>query len=205
VINEHIVAADKEEEDDKAKPMGSPVASRLFDSRQIALFGAVDHELALKISAQLLALEAADPEAPITLLMNSPGGSVTDGFAIYDTIRFIAPKVRIVCTGMAASIATVILLAADKEDRLALPNTKLLIHQVYLPGVVRGQASDLEITAKDLLATRDRINELYAKETGQPIDRIKKDTNRDYWMTADEAVEYGLIHRIVATRADLAG
>jgi len=206
VRNERIVAADKEEEEaDKAKSMGSPIASRLFESRQIALYGAVDDELALKVSAQLLALEAADPEAPITMIMNSPGGSVTDGFAIYDTIRFIQPKVRILCVGMAASIATVILLAADKEDRLVLPNTKLLIHQVFLPGVVRGQASDLEITAKDLLATRDRINELYAEETGQPLDRIKKDTNRDYWMTAEEAVEYGLVHRIVRSRADLAG
>ena len=139
MVNERIVADnDKaEEEGDKAKAMGSPVAARLFSSRQIALYGAVDDEQAMKITAQLLALEAEDPEAPITLILNSPGGSVTDGFAIFDTIRFIQPRVRILCTGMAASIATVILLAADKEDRLALPNTKLLIHQVYLPGVVR--------------------------------------------------------------------
>lgn len=206
MVNERIVAEEKEGEADKAKAASpSPVAAKLFQSRQIALYGAVDDEMALKVSAQLLALEAEDPEAPITLILNSPGGSVTDGFAIYDTIRFIQPRVRILCTGMSASIATVILLAAAKEDRLALPNTKLLIHQVYLPGVVRGQASDLEITAKDLLATRDRINELYAEETGQPLERIKKDTNRDYWMTADEAVEYGLLHRVVRTRAELEG
>ena len=192
----------QEEEADKDKGLG-PITSRLLKSRQIMLYGAVDHELAAKITAQLLALEADDPEAPITILMNSPGGSVTDGFAIFDAIKFVRPEVRIVCTGIAASIATVILLAASKENRVALPNTKLLIHQVYLPGIVRGQASDLEITAKDLLATRDRINQLYAEETGQPIERIAKDTNRDYWMTATEAVDYGLLSRIVKDRSDL--
>lgn len=194
--------AEEEPQKDQASPF-SPIAAKLLKSRQIMLYGAVDHELAAKITAQLLALEADDPDAPITILMNSPGGSVTDGFAIFDTIKFIRPRVRIVCTGMAASIATVILLAVDKQDRVALPNTKLLIHQVYLPGVVRGQATDLEITARDLLATRDRINRLYAEETGQPLERIAADTNRDYWMTAPEAVEYGLLSRIVTDRADL--
>jgi len=203
VVNQQVVAAEEKNEEAEKKAPSAPIGARLFRSRQVTLFGAVDDEKALKITAQLLALEEEDPEAPITLLLNSPGGSVTDGFAIYDTIRFIRPKVRVVCAGMAASIATVILLAADKDQRLALPNTKLLIHQVYIPGVVRGQASDLEITAKDLLKTRDRINELYAEETGQPIERIAKDTNRDYWMTAEEAVEYGLISRIVSSRADL--
>jgi len=203
VVNEQVVAADDKNDDSDKKVPGAPISARLFRSRQVTLFGAVDDEKALKTTAQLLALEEEDPEAPITLVLNSPGGSVTDGFAIYDTIRFIQPRVRVVCMGMAASIATVILLAADKEDRLALPNTKLLIHQVYLPGVVRGQASDLEITARDLLATRDKINELYARETGQPLERIARDTNRDYWMTAEEAVDYGLIARIVSTREDL--
>jgi ATP-dependent Clp protease protease subunit len=196
------VLAEEEPQKDQASPF-SPIAAKLLKSRQIMLYGAVDHELAAKITAQLLALEADDAEAPITILMNSPGGSVTDGFAIYDAIKFIRPRVRIVCTGMAASIATVILLAADKQDRVALPNTKLLIHQIYLPGVVRGQATDLEITARDLLATRDRINRLYAEETGQPLERIAADTNRDYWMTAPEAVEYGLLSRIVTDRSDL--
>jgi ATP-dependent Clp protease, protease subunit len=137
------------------------------------------------------------------MILNSPGGSVTDGFAIYDTMRFIRPEVRVVCLGLTASIATVILLGAKKEWRTALPSTKLLIHQVYIPGVVRGQASDLEITAKDLLQTRTMLNELLARETGQPLARIEKDTNRDYWMTAQEAVSYGLIARVVASRDDL--
>lgn len=195
--------SESEGEAPKAEPMGAPIAARLFRSRQISMFGAIDDELTAKVVAQLLALEEDDPEAPITLLVNSPGGSVNHGFAIYDTIRFIQPRVRILCLGMAASAATVVLLAAAREDRLAMPNTKLLIHQVYIPGVVRGPASDLEITAKDLLATRERINQLYVEETGQPMERIAEDTNRDYWMTADAAVEYGLIHKIVSDRSEL--
>lgn len=187
----------------EAKPIGGPVGQRLFKSRQVPVFGAVDDALASRVCSQLLALEQDDPEAPITMLLNSPGGSVTDGFAIYDTMRFIQPEVRVVCVGLAASIATVILLGAPKAWRLATPSTKLLIHQVYIPGVVRGQATDLEITARDLMLTRQRINELLAAETGQPLERIDRDTNRDYWMTADEAREYGLIARVVGSRAEL--
>jgi ATP-dependent Clp protease protease subunit len=199
--------AEDEEEDEakkaEEKAAFSPIAKRLFDSRQLSVFGAIDQDHAHKICAQLLALEQADPEAPITMILNSPGGSVTDGFAIYDMMRFIQPEVRVVCTGLAASIATIILLGAPKEQRLAMPNTKLLIHQVYIPGVIRGQATDLEITAKDLLQTKRRINELLAAETGQTLERVEKDSNRDYWMTAEEAVEYGLLSRIVTSRADL--
>jgi len=167
------------------------------------VFGAVDHELAARVIGQLLALEQDDPEAPITMILNSPGGSVTDGFAIYDAMRFIKPEVRVLCVGLAASIATVILLGAPKPWRLALPSTRLLIHQVYIPGVVRGQASDLEITARDLLQTRNRLNALLAAETGQPLPRIEQDTNRDYWMTAAEAVEYGLLSRGINERSEL--
>ncbi len=195
--------ADEENEGKGGKKPIPTVAKRLFESRQVPVFGAVDSELATKVVAQLLALEADDPEKPITVLLNSPGGSVTDGFAIYDTMRFIEPEVRVVCTGLVASIATVILLGAPKEQRLAMPNCKLLIHQVYLPGVVRGQATDLEITARELMQTRERLNQLYVRETGQPLERIERDTNRDYWMTADEAVEYGLLHRVVTSREDL--
>lgn len=192
---------DGENKDKKAE--AGPIGMRLFNSRQVRVFGPVDDKLAARVIGELLALEQDDPEAPITMFINSPGGSVSDGFAIYDTMRFIQPDVRVVCTGLAASIATVILLGADKEWRLATPNTKLLIHQVYIPGAVRGQATDLEITARDLVQTRDKINQLLADETGQDLARIEKDTNRDYWMTADEAVEYGLIARTVSTRADL--
>jgi ATP-dependent Clp protease protease subunit len=197
------VAEDEKTDSEKTDKMKTPIGRYLFDSRQVTLFGPIDNELATKVIAQLLALEADDPEAPITMLVNSPGGSVTDGFAIYDMMRFIQPEVRVVVTGLAASAATIVLLGAPKEHRVATPFSKLLIHQIYLPSVVRGQATDLEITAKDLMKTRDRINQLYQKETGQPIERIEKDTNRDYWMDAPEAVEYGLIARIVEGRGDL--
>ena len=195
------VHLEKKAED--AKPAAPQITEHLFKSRQIQLSGQVDEKLARGVISALLALEADDAEAPITIIVNSPGGSVTAGFAIYDTIRFIQPRVRIVCAGLAASIATVILLGADKEDRLSMPNTRLLIHQPMIPMTVYGPASDLEITANELLKTRSRINELLAAETGQPIERVERDTLRDYWLTADEAVEYGLISRIVERRADL--
>lgn len=197
----------EDDTDEKPKedttPAFAAVGRSLYKSRQVPVFGVVDQELAQRVVSQLLALEQEDADAPITMVLNSPGGSVTDGFAIYDTMRFVKPEVRVVCLGLCASIATIILLGAKKEWRTALPSTKLLIHQVYIPGVVRGQASDLEITAKDLLQTRTMLNQLLAKETGQPLDRIEKDTNRDYWMTAQEAVSYGLLSRVVNSRDDL--
>ncbi len=190
---------------DETKRPDAPamIGEKLFKSRQIQLTGQVDEKLARGVISALLALEADDAEAPITLIVNSPGGSVTAGFAIYDVMRFIAPPVRVVCAGLAASIATVVLMGAEKQDRMALPNTRLLIHQPMIPMTVYGPASDLEITANELLKTRERINKLLAEETGQPFERIEQDTQRDYWLTADEAVEYGLIARVVRTRAEL--
>lgn len=194
-----------EKTDAKAEAAGGMLGERLFKSRQIQLFGPVNDKLAERVIAQLLALEAADPDAPITMLVNSPGGSVTSGFAIYDVMRFITPQVRVVCTGLCASIATIILLGADKQDRVALPHTRLLIHQPLIPATVYGPASDLEITANELLKTRARINRLLADETGQPLDRIERDTQRDYWMLVDDAIEYGLLARVVRSRAELEG
>ncbi len=182
---------------------GSPIGDRLFKSRQIQLFGKVDDKLAERVIAQLLALEADDATAPITMLVNSPGGSVTAGFAIYDVMRFVQPPIRIVCTGLCASIATVILMAAVRKDRLALPNTRLLIHQPLVPMTVYGPASDLEITANELLKTRDRLNRLLAAETGQPLERIERDTQRDYWLLAEEAIAYGLIDRVITHRSEI--
>ncbi len=206
MLTDRAVSAEGDDNDDKPKDdkaVFQGVGRSLYKSRQVPVFGPIDQELAQRVVSQLLALEQEDPTAPITMVLNSPGGSVTDGFAIYDTMRFIRPEVRVVCLGLAASIATVILLGAKKEWRTALPSTKLLIHQVYIPGVVRGQASDLEITAKDLLQTRTMLNSLLARETGQPLERIEKDTNRDYWMTAQEAVAYGLLSRVVSSRDEL--
>lgn len=195
--------ASRKQPDQEATP--GHVAERLFESRQIQLNGPVDDKLAARIVSQLLALEAADDKAPITMFVNSPGGSVTAGFAIYDMMRFIRPQVHVVCAGLAASIATVVLLGAPKAHRTALPNTRLLIHQPMLASTVYGPASDLEITANEMLKTRQRINQLLVDETGQPMARVEVDTQRDFWMTAEEAVAYGLIDRVVHSRDGLGG
>lgn len=201
-MSSSIRMADESEE--KKAPEGpSMIGEKLFKSRQIQLTGPVDDKLARAVVSALLALEADDAEVSITLIVNSPGGSVTAGFAIYDIMRFIQPRVRVVCAGLAASIATVILLGADKADRLSLPNTRLLIHQPMIPSTVYGPASDLEITANELLKTRERINKLLADETGQDYNQIQRDTQRDYWLTAEDAVAYGLIARVITSRADL--
>lgn len=179
------------------------VGERLLKSRTVLLSSEVSPSTARRVIEQLLVLEADDPEAPIILLVNSPGGEVHSGFAVFDTIRFIRPRVRIVCTGLTASIATIILLASPKEDRLAMPNARLLIHQPLFHGEVFGPASDLEITAQEILKTRQRINALIAAETGQPLAKVERDTERDHWLSAEEALEYGFVSRVVAGRAEL--
>jgi ATP-dependent Clp protease protease subunit len=193
-MNEHEHPEKKEE---------SFVLKRMLKTRTILLSGEVHDRSARELIANMLVLEDDAPDQPITLVINSGGGSVSSGFAIYDTIRFIKPEVRMVCAGLTASIATIILLAAPKGKRYSLPNTKLLIHQPLIPMEVYGPASDLEITAREILETRDRINQLLAAETGQPLEKVAHDTERDYWMTAEEAVQYGLIDRIVTSRDDL--
>lgn len=183
--------------DDLSSMLEATTQKRLFEQRIIVLSEAIHAASAKKIIEQLLALEAADPTKEIWLFLNSPGGEVNSGFGIYDTIRFIRPEVKIIVTGLAASAATVILLAADAKYRYSLPNARLLIHQPLIGGSIQGQASDIEIHAKEILRTREKIAELYTKETKQPIDRVRKDIERDYWMTAQEALEYGLITKVV--------
>ena len=188
---------------DEADNGGKFVIRRLLEERTVRVFGPVDAAMTKRVISELLLLEADDPDAQITIVQNSPGGSVSDGFAIYDTIRFIRPEVRVLNVGMCASIATVILLGAPKEQRLSLPHTRFLIHQPLIAGNVYGPASDLEITAREILKMRDRINQMLADETGQPLDRVVKDTQRDYWMDAAAALEYGLISEIVEHRQEL--
>ena len=192
----------RSEEGEQAEKKES-LAEKLLETRQLFLTGGVDEKLARKVIASLLMLEANDPEKPITLFVNSPGGSVNDGFAIYDTIRFIRPNVHIVCSGLCASIATVILVATDKEFRTSLPNTRFLIHQPLIYGQVQGQASDLEITATEILKTRGKIYDLLSEECDQPLEKVQKDTQRDYWMNAEEALEYGLISKVIHSRKEL--
>ena len=176
------------------------VTERLLATRTIQLFGSVGQELTDRVIGQLLLLEADDPSAPIVVVQNSPGGSVSDGLALYDTMRFVKPDVKIVCAGLTASIATITLLGADKPHRYSLPNTRFLIHQPLIPGSIFGQASDLEIAAQEIIKTRDTINKMLSEATGQSLERVAKDTQRDYWMTAEEALDYGLISEIVSSR-----
>jgi len=185
------------------RPDDAKLREKLLESRTILLSSDVSPASARRIIEELIILEAADAEKPITLLVNSPGGEVHSGFAIYDVIRFIRPQVRIVCTGLVASIATIILLAARKEDRLALPHARLLIHQPLFQGEVFGPASDLEITANEILKTKERINRLIADETGRPFESVVRDTERDHWLSAPEAVAYGLVARVVTTRDEI--
>ncbi len=192
---------ENEEEEGKGERDGEFLGRSLIKSRTILISDQIDHKLTSRVTAQLLHLDAADPKEPIKIFINSPGGSADDGFAIYDMIRFVRPRVRIVSVGLSASAATIIMLAAAKEDRLALPNARIMIHQPSMRSF--GAAEDLRRTAEQILKLRQRINELYAEETKQPLDKVTEDTDRDYWMTAEEAVEYGLISKVVSSYGDL--
>lgn len=170
------------------------IYSRLLRERIVFLTGGVDDDTANLVIAQLLFLEAEDPKKDIFLYVNSPGGSVSAGLAILDTMNHVKPAVATVCVGMAASAAAVILASGAKGKRFALPNAEVMIHQPW--GGAQGQATDIEITARHILATRDRLNKILAKATGQAISKIEKDVERDYFMTADEAKKYGVIDQV---------
>jgi len=171
------------------------IYSRLLKDRIIFLGGPVDDGVANIVIAQMLFLTSEDQKKPIKLYINSPGGVVTAGMAIYDTMQFVKPPVETVCVGMAASIAAFLLAAGEKGHRIALPNSEVLIHQVM--GGAEGQASDIEIAAKQILKTKAKINQLLSKMTGQQLSKIEHDSDRDYWLSAEEAKEYGLIDEVV--------
>lgn len=173
---------------------------KLFKSRAITLFGSIDDKLARSVTERLLAL-ASDGDDPITLYISSPGGHVESGDVIYDMIKFIQPVVKVVGTGWVASAATTIYLAAEKENRFSLPNTRFLVHQPL--GGARGDATDIAIQAEQIVKMRARINQLIANETGQPLDRVAKDTDRDYWMTVEEAVEYGIVGKVISSVSEI--
>ena len=174
------------------------IYSRLLRERIIFLSGPIEDYTANLVVAQLLFLQSEDPNKDISLYINSPGGSVTAGLAILDTMNHIKPDVSTVCVGMAASAASVLLAAGKKGKRFALPNAEVMIHQPW--GGVQGQASDIEITAKHILATRDRLNKILSKATGQPLSTIEKDTDRDYFMTSEESKKYGIIDQVLKTK-----
>jgi ATP-dependent Clp protease protease subunit len=170
------------------------IYSRLLKDRIIMLGTEIDDEVANAIVAQLLFLESEDPDKDINLYINSPGGSVTAGLAIYDTMQYVKPAVSTICVGQAASMGSVLLLAGAKGRRYALPNARIMIHQPH--GGARGQAVDIDIQAKEILRLKARLNELIVKHTGQVIERVEKDTDRDYFMGATEAKAYGIIDEV---------
>jgi ATP-dependent Clp protease protease subunit len=171
------------------------IYSRLLKERIVFLGGPINDAVANTIIAQLLFLEHEDPKKDIKLYVNSPGGSVTAGMAIYDTMQYVKPDVSTICVGMAASMGAVLLAAGKDKKRFTLPNSQILMHQVM--GGAEGQAVDVEIAARQILKVKDKLNQILAKHTGQAIAKIEKDTDRDYWMTAQEAKEYGLVDEII--------
>jgi ATP-dependent Clp protease protease subunit len=180
------------------------IYSRLLNDRIVFLGTPVDDQVANAIIAQLLHLDSEDPEQDINVYINSPGGSVTAGLAVYDTMRFVNADVSTTALGMAASISAVLLSAGKKGKRNVLPNTRVLLHQPWTQGGPGGQASDVEIQARELVRTKRRMNEILAEATGQSFEKIERDTDRDYIMGAEEAVEYGVVDRVVSPKEGIA-
>ena len=196
---------DEEPKEETPKPTPAPfstVLQNLFKSRTVTIFGEINQKVAENTVAQLLAL-AVENDDPIRIFINSPGGHVESGDSIHDMIRFIKPEVKIIGTGWVASAGAHIYLAAKKENRLCLPNTRFLIHQPL--GGAGGRATDIAIEAKEIIKMRRRINEIIARETGQPLERVEKDTDRNYWMSAEEAKDYGLVSRIIENSDGIEG
>lgn len=179
------------------------IYSRLLKERVIFLVGPVDDASANLIVAQMLFLEAENPDQDIHLYINSPGGSVTAGMSVYDTMNFIKPDVSTLCLGQAASMGAMLLTAGAKGKRFALPHSRVMIHQPLINGGLGGQASDIEIHARELLKMKATLNELLAKHSGQPLEKIERDTDRDNFMSAEEAAAYGLIDHVTTARADI--
>lgn len=177
------------------------IYSRLLKDRIIFVGTPVDDVIANLIIAQMLFLEAENPDKEISLYINSPGGVVTAGLAVYDTIQYINPSVATICMGQAASLAALLLAAGEKGKRYALPNSRIMIHQPL--GGVQGQATDIGIQAREIMRVKDAINEIFAKHTGQDVKKLEEDTERDFFMTARQAKEYGIVDEVIATRKEL--
>lgn len=179
------------------------IYSRLLKDRIIFIGTAIDEHMANSITAQLLFLAAEDPDKEISLYINSPGGSTSAGFAIYDTMQYIKPQVHTICTGIAASFGAILLLAGAKGKRFALPNSEIMIHQPH--GGAQGQASDIAISAKRILLIREKLNRITVERTGQSLEKVEKDMDRDYFMSAEEALEYGIIDQVIASSEIIKG
>ena len=189
------------DDDEKDNKRPDPIGEKLMKSRIIMITDVITKKLAQTTIGQLLILEQEDPEKEIKVFINSPGGDADAGFAIYDMMKFIKPKIKNICAGVAASAAVIILLGADKENRVSLPNSRILIHQPSTG--VHGTASDIQIEASEILKCREKINRMISEETNREFEKVENDTKRNYWMSAEEAVEYGLISKIINTQSDL--
>lgn len=194
----NIYYQDKEE---KSNKQPDPLGEKLMKSRTIMVTDTITKKLAQSVIAQLLILEQDDPNKEIRVFINSPGGDADAGFAIYDMMRYVKPKVINICAGVVASAAVLILLGADSENRVSLPNSRVLIHQPSTG--VHGTASDIQIEASEILKCREKINKMIARETKQKFEKVENDTKRNYWMSAEEAIDYGLICRIINKNGDI--
>lgn len=199
----HAPDADPKDNDKKeAKPPGGELENRLFKQRKVLIFGEIHDRIARAVTGQLLALSGAADE-PIDVYVNSPGGHVESGDTIHDVIRYVdaTSPVRMIGTGWVASAGALIFLSAHKDRRFCLPNTRFLLHQPM--GGVRGPATDIEIEAREIIKMRERINRIIARETGQSLERVERDTDRNYWMGADEAIKYGMVAKVVNSAKEL--
>jgi ATP-dependent Clp protease, protease subunit len=195
---------DDDDHDDDKQPereVSSFVGKRLFETRTITIFGEINMRLAERVSAQLLAL-SADSDDDIRVVINSPGGHVEAGDTIHDMFRFVKPRVKVLGTGWVASAGALLYIGAERGDRYALPNTRFMLHQPM--GGARGQAVEIEIEAVEIIKMRERINQLFARETGQPVEKIAKDTDRNFWMSATQAKDYGLVTHVITRFSDFA-
>ncbi|HEX2095351.1 MAG TPA: ATP-dependent Clp protease proteolytic subunit [Longimicrobiaceae bacterium] len=195
---EHTPASPKE--DMPTTPLTDPIRERLFKSRTVIISGEVSQRLAASVMAQLLAL-SAESDDPITVFINSQGGHVESGDTIHDMVRFVKPRVRIVGTGWVASAGALIYVAVPREERFCLPHTRFLLHQPA--GGVGGTAADIDIEAREILKMRQRMNQIFAEATGQPVERIDDDTRRNFWLSAQEAIDYGLVGQIISSVDEL--
>jgi ATP-dependent Clp protease protease subunit len=191
----------QEDDEPKQAPPGVFIEKHLLESRTLLVFGAITDRLAKFCAERLFVMEEQDPEKPIQVLINSPGGSADSGFAIYDMLRFVKPPIRTIVNGLCASAGILVHLAGERGQRFSLPESRFMIHQPSTAG--RGTASDLDITAREVIKLRERYIRVIADATGQTPERILEDARRDFWLNAKEALEYGLIDRIVTERADL--
>lgn len=186
--------------EDSAEKMSRRLEEKLLETRTIMIYGGIDQKLAQRVSEKLLIL-SADSSEEIKIFLNSQGGHVESGDTIYDMIRFIKPRVKIIGTGWVASAGALIYVAATREDRYCLPNTRFLLHQPS--GGVSGQATDIGIEAEEIIKMRRRLNQIFASQTGQPLEKIEKDTDRNFWMSAKEAMEYGLVGHIIESQNEI--